>query len=36
MKKTAIKKREKGIEKRQVNKAWIDPTCTPMDITKGL
>jgi hypothetical protein len=36
MKKTTIKKRVKGIEKRQINKGWNDPTCTPMDITKGL
>jgi len=36
MKKTTPKKREKSIEKRQINKGWNDPTCTPMDITKGL
>jgi len=36
MKKTTIKKSVKGIEKRQINKGWNDPTCTPMDITKGL
>ena len=34
MKKTIIKKTAKADKK--MNKGWVDPTCTPMDLTKGL
>jgi hypothetical protein len=29
MKKTTAKK---AIEKKRINKGWIDPTCTPMNL----
>jgi len=32
MKKTNVKKVEKAIEKKRINKGWIDPTCTPMNL----
>jgi hypothetical protein len=35
MRKTIIKKRDKGIE-RKITRGWIDPTCTPMEVIKKL
>jgi hypothetical protein len=32
MKKTIGEKIKKAIEKKRINKGWIDPTCTPMDL----
>jgi hypothetical protein len=32
MKKRTVRKIEKPIEKKRINKGWIDPTCTPMDL----
>jgi len=32
MKKTTVKKIEKNIEKKRINKGWVDPTCTPMEL----
>jgi hypothetical protein len=32
MKKTTVKKIERTIEKKRINKGWVDPTCTPMEL----
>lgn len=34
MKKNITKKYAKADKK--INKGWVDPTCTPMSLTKGL